>query len=90
MFGDIYSNKKVLITGNTGFKGSWLSIWLLKLEAKVYGLSKDIPTEPSMFKELELENRIDHFEKDVRDIKSVVKIINQINNTVFKYKYKYK
>ena len=78
MFGNIYSNKKVLITGNTGFKGSWLSIWLLKLGAKVYGLSKDIPTEPSMFKELELENRIDHFEKDVRDIKSVEKIINQI------------
>ena len=41
MCGDIYKNKKVLITGNTGFKGSWLSLWLLKLGAHVYGFSKD-------------------------------------------------
>ena len=53
----IYKNKKVLITGNTGFKGSWLTIWLIKLGAKVYGLSADIPTEPSMFKEMELNKR---------------------------------
>ena len=39
LFGDIYRNKKVLVTGNTGFKGSWLSVWLLMLGAKVYGLS---------------------------------------------------
>ena len=78
MFGDIYSNKKVLITGNTGFKGSWLSVWLLKLGAKVYGLSKDIPTEPSMFKELELKNEINHYESDVRDFDSVRSIIEQV------------
>ena len=54
MFGNIYKNKKVLITGNTGFKGSWLSLWLLKLGAKVIGISKDIPTKPSMFEELNL------------------------------------
>ena len=41
--------KKVLVTGNTGFKGSWLTTWLLKLDAKVVGVSKDIPTNPSMF-----------------------------------------
>lgn len=78
MFGDIYNNKKVLITGNTGFKGSWLTIWLLKLGANVYGISKDIPTEPSMFKELDLRNKIDHFEKDVRDSESIKKIIREI------------
>ena len=44
MFGEIYKNKKVLITGNTGFKGSWLTIWLLKLGARVYGISKDSAT----------------------------------------------
>jgi len=55
MFNNIYKSKKVLITGNTGFKGSWLTIWLLKLGANVYGLSKDIPSEPSMFKELGLK-----------------------------------
>ena len=78
MFGSIYKNKKVLITGNTGFKGSWLTIWLLKLGAKVYGISKDIPTEPSMFKELGLKNRIIYFEEDVRDLDSVIPIINEI------------
>jgi len=78
MFGDIYSNKKVLITGNTGFKGSWLSVWLLKLGAKVYGLSKDIPTEPSMFKELGLKNKIDHRQKDIRDLNSVKQIIAEV------------
>ena len=37
MFSNIYKNKTVLITGHTGFKGSWLTVWLLKLGAKVYG-----------------------------------------------------
>lgn len=78
MFGDIYKNKKVLITGNTGFKGSWLTIWLLKLCAKVYGISKDIPTKPSMFEELGLETKITHYEKDVRDLASINQIIGEL------------
>ena len=44
-----FLGSKVLITGHTGFKGSWLSIWLSKMGAKVTGLSLDIPTEPSHF-----------------------------------------
>ena len=56
-FNNIYKNKKVFITGNTGFKGSWLSTWLLNLGAEVYGYSKDIPTNPSMFEALELEKK---------------------------------
>ena len=78
MFDNIYKNKKVLITGNTGFKGSWLTIWLLRLGAKIYGISKDIPTQPSMFEELNLEKRIEHYNKDIRDLKSVKKIIDEI------------
>lgn len=78
MFGDIYKDKKVLITGNTGFKGSWLTVWLLKLGAKVYGISKDIPTEPSMFKELNLKNKVVHYEKNIRDLESIKQIIKQI------------
>lgn len=75
MFKNIYNNKKVLITGNTGFKGSWLSVWLLKLGAKVIGISKDIPTEPSMFRELGLQEHIAHYENDVRDLPAIVAII---------------
>ena len=78
MFNNIYKGKKVLITGNTGFKGSWLTIWLLKIGADVYGISKDIPTEPSMFKELELENKITHYTGDVKDLNLVLKIINGV------------
>ena len=50
MFGNIFKDKNVLVTGNTGFKGSWLSQWLLKLEANVIGISKDIPTNPLSLK----------------------------------------
>ena len=78
MFNNIYSNKKILITGNTGFKGSWLSIWLLNLGAEVYGLSKGVPSQPSMFKELDLKNKIVHYNKDIRDLESVKKIINDV------------
>jgi len=78
MFADIFAGKKVLVTGNTGFKGSWLTIWLLKLGAHVYGLSKDIPTEPSMFKELHLGEKIEYFEQDIRDVEKVIEIIGDI------------
>ena len=47
MFRDIYKGKKVLVTGDTGFKGSWLVLWLLKMEADVIGYSLNIPTHPS-------------------------------------------
>ena len=75
MFANIYKNKKVLITGHTGFKGSWLTTWLLKLGANVVGVSKDIPTNPSMFKELNLEEKIKHYEEDIRDLSKVTEII---------------
>ena len=44
-----WKDKVVLLTGNTGFKGSWMSIWLKKMGSKLIGISKDIPTEPSLF-----------------------------------------
>lgn len=67
MFGHIYKNKKVLVTGNTGFKGAWLTTWLLNLGANVVGISKDIPTQPSMFEELRLINQIQHYDIDIRN-----------------------
>jgi CDP-glucose 4,6-dehydratase len=75
MFNNVYRGKKVLVTGNTGFKGSWLTVWLLKIGADVVGLSDEIPTSPSMFEELKLEQRIKHYFADVRDRASVTKII---------------
>jgi len=78
MFKSTYEGKKVLITGNTGFKGSWLTIWLLKLGAKVHGLSNDIPTKPSMFDALNIQSLITYDEKDVRDLTSTIKLIDMI------------
>jgi CDP-glucose 4,6-dehydratase len=54
LFNSIYNNKKVLITGHTGFKGSWLALWLSKLGAKVLGYSDKVPTSPSHFHLLNL------------------------------------
>ena len=75
MFSNIYSGKKVLITGHTGFKGSWLCVWLLKLGADVVGISKDIPTQPSMFEELNIAKRVKSIETDIRDLSSICEII---------------
>ena len=76
MYNNIYNNKTVLVTGHTGFKGTWLTIWLLKLGAKVIGLSKDIPTQPSMFEELNIEKRINHIIADIRELSILTDVIN--------------
>lgn len=66
-FNNIYKGKKVLITGNTGFKGSWLSTWLHMLGADVYGYSLSVPTQPSMFEVLQLETKIHQHYGDIRN-----------------------
>jgi len=58
MFNNIYKGKRVFLTGHTGFKGSWLALWLTKLGAEVCGYSLAPNTEPSMFKELDIAGRI--------------------------------
>ena len=73
---NFFKSKKVLITGHTGFKGGWLSIWLLKMGAKVIGVSKDVPTNPSMFEILKLRDKIVHYEEDVRNLEKIKNIIN--------------
>ena len=66
-FNNVYKGKKVLVTGNTGFKGSWLSTWLLMLGADVYGYSNDIPTRPSMFETIGLPDKVHHHFGDIRN-----------------------
>jgi CDP-glucose 4,6-dehydratase len=62
---NFWKDKKILITGHTGFKGSWLSIILKKFGANVIGFSKDIPTEPSLF---EIANVTDGMKSIVGDV----------------------
>ena len=76
MFGNIYKNKTVLVTGNTGFKGSWLTVWLLQLGANVIGISDRIPTNPSMFEVLGLENKIEHYFEDINNKEKIEQIIS--------------
>lgn len=66
-FGDVFRGRRVLVTGHTGFKGSWLALWLSHLGAEVAGLSIDVPTSPSHFDLLGLGARLRHYEGDVRD-----------------------
>ena len=73
-----FSKKKVLITGNTGFKGSWLSIWLDLLGAKIYGLALHPPTNPSLFEKANLDYIVQNNITDIKDTEKVIKTITEI------------
>ena len=74
-----FRNKKVLITGHTGFKGSWLTQWLLMHGANVFGISKNIPTQPSLFEVLQLESQINHIILDIREKEKLTDVIGRIS-----------
>jgi CDP-glucose 4,6-dehydratase len=78
MFNNVFKDKKVIVTGHTGFKGAWLAVWLQHLGAKVTGISKDIPTNPSLFEELKLAEKIDHRLADIRDLDAIKKIFQEV------------
>ena len=67
MFANAYQGTRVFITGHTGFKGSWLASWLLRLGAEVAGYADRVPTSPSNFEALGLAERICDKRGDVRD-----------------------
>ena len=72
-----FKNKKIIITGHTGFKGSWLSLWLKILGAKVIGLSINVPSNPSHFQTTQLQNKIVHKKIDIRNLKLLKKIFKK-------------
>jgi CDP-glucose 4,6-dehydratase len=75
MFSGVYAGRRVLVTGHTGFKGSWLCAWLLELGAQVAGYSLNIPTVPSNFEAIGLRERLAHFEGDVRDLDNLNRVM---------------
>ena len=78
MFNDIYKGKKVFLTGHTGFKGSWLALWLTKLGAKVCGYSLEPNTTPSMFNELNISEKIEKSVfGNILDTQKLEKTINE-------------
>jgi CDP-glucose 4,6-dehydratase len=74
-----FAGKNVLITGNTGFKGTWLTLWLIKLGANVSGYSNEKKTTPSMFEDLRIDQSIKQFYGDICDRNSVLNTIEQVN-----------
>jgi len=78
LFNDIYRGKRVLITGHTGFKGSWLSLLLNELGADVYGFALDPPTSPSLYKEAKIDELVTSYIGDVRDLDYLTKVIQEV------------
>ena len=75
LFGGAFQKKVVLITGHTGFKGAWLSIWLKELGARVVGYSLEPPSNPNLFEQTGLSKKIESIAGDVRDLAHLKKVI---------------
>jgi len=71
---NFWRGKKVLITGHTGFKGSWLSLWLQSLGAEVVGVSLDVPTTPSLYEQANVSENMISLRQDIRDVVAIRKI----------------
>ena len=78
-FKKFYKNKKVLITGATGFKGAWLTYWLYKMGANITGIGFNPNKNKNLFYQLKLDRKIDLKIVDVRNFK-------KLNNIVVKHK----
>ena len=72
---DFWKGKRVFITGHTGFKGSWLSLWLQQMGAEVKGFSLEPPTTPSLF---EVAKVADHMQSEIGDIRDLTKLSQSI------------
>ena len=78
MFDNIYSGKKVIVTGHTGFKGAWLSIWLKMLGADVYGIANEVYAAPSLYEEARVEDGLTSYIADIRDLPKMKEIFNSV------------
>jgi CDP-glucose 4,6-dehydratase len=74
-FGDIYKGKRVVVTGHTGFKGSWLSLWLSQLGAEVVGISLAPDAQPNHWDLLHFDNKLEHHELDIRNANDLSRVI---------------
>jgi CDP-glucose 4,6-dehydratase len=77
VFSNAFRGRRVLVTGHTGFKGAWLTEWLLSLGAEVVGLALDPDTTPSLFEQLGLAGRIRHVVGDVRSAETVQRVVDE-------------
>jgi len=73
--GSPWAGRRVLITGHTGFKGGWLSLWLHALGAEVTGFALPAPSGPSFFEQVRLGELVTHVQGDVRDLDAVAAVV---------------
>jgi len=76
-FNDFFKGKTILVTGHTGFKGAWLSIWLNEMGAKVIGYSLEPPYSNSLFELAKLKDKLIDIRADVRDLKKLEAIFKK-------------
>lgn len=76
-FSDAFRGKTVLVTGHTGFKGAWITLWLERLGAKVVGYALQPPSKPSLFEDARIAERIIHITGDVRDRMHLTSVMDQ-------------
>ena len=72
-----WQGKRVLLTGHTGFKGSWLSLWLQSMGAVIRGVALEPPTEPALFNVAQVANGMDHQIADIRDYAAVQTLMTE-------------
>ena len=77
-----WHGRRVLITGHTGFKGAWLSLWLVQMGADVTGLADGVPTDPSLFELCRLGELVDTVRADVRDAEAVAAAVERLRPEV--------
>ena len=73
-----FNGKTILVTGHTGFKGSWLTIWLNQLGAKVHGVSFNVPSNPSHFTAAHLSSQMEDHRLNIRDTDSISALVHKI------------
>lgn len=73
-----WKGKRVLITGHTGFKGGWLSLWLAKKGAEITGYALEPPTQPSFFSACHLDGRLESVIGDIRDLSRFQSVVNKV------------
>ena len=79
---NFYKNKKILVTGATGFKGAWLCSWLLELGSNVYGIGNNPNKNKKLFYDLKLEKKIKLKICDIRNFKKISKFINLVKPSI--------
>ena len=72
-----WRGRRVLLTGHTGFKGSWLSLWLQSMGVVIRGLALEPPTEPAMFKVARVADGMEHSIADIRDYAAIQSLVNE-------------